>query len=302
MPDDSRLQRAVLIYNPVAGRRRQRRMLASLLPRLKRAGFRTTTAATDAPGAATALARRAVASGAHAVFVLGGDGTVREAAAALVGGEVPLGILPAGTTNVLAHALELPARAEAAAGALATGHRVRRIDVGRCGDAPFLMMASGGLDAYLLEHLHPGLKARLGKLGVALQGAWTLLRYPYPELELEVDGVPRRAGFFAVSNIPFYGGTFRLCPGARCDDGRLDLVTFSGRGAVRTLAFAVDLLRGRHLDRPDVEVAPVERVVVRGPAGTPVQIDGDPGGAAPPVEIALAAGTLPVLVPSLPPD
>lgn len=289
------MRRALLIYNPAAGRRRQRHLLKAALPELERGDFDVRVVPTDAPGDATWLAREA--SGMDVVFVLGGDGTVREAAAGLLGGDVPLAILPGGTTNVLAHALHLPAGAAEAARAHAT-HPVRRIDVGECAGEPFLMMASGGFDAFLLEQLDPGLKARLGKLGIAFQGLIELPRYRYPLLRLEVDGEERWASFFAVCNIPFYAGTFELCPQARLDDRRLDLIVFSGRGMRETVTFGFDLARGAHLQRPDVEVLPVEEeVVVLGPPDAAVQIDGDPEESLPPVHVRLSSRSLPVLAP-----
>lgn len=295
------MRRALLIYNPAAGRRRQRQLLAAALPELEAGGFRVDVVPTDAPGDATWLARNAAEGGeAEVVFVLGGDGTVREAAAGLLSGDVPLAILPGGTTNVLAHALRLPADVVAAARAHA-GHPVRRIDVGDCGGQPFLMMASGGFDAFVLEQLDPGIKARLGKLGIAFHGLMELPRYRYPLLRLEVDGEERWASFFAVCNIPFYAGTFELVPAALLDDRRLDLITFSGRGMVETVTFGFDLARGTHLERADVEVLSVgDEVVIHGPPDALVQIDGDPAAARPPVTVRLSRHVLPVLAPEEP--
>ena len=175
---------------------------------------------------------------------------------------------------------------------------MRRVDVGLCGGQPFLMMASGGFDAFLLQHLDPDWKLRLGKLGIALQGFLHLPRYHFADLVLEVDGEPRQASFFAVCNVPFYAGTFELCPPARCDDGCLDLVTFSGRGAAATAGFSLALARGRHLERADVAMRHVERVVVHGPAEVSLQIDGDPARAGLPMVIELSHNALPVLVPT----
>jgi len=302
---------SILIYNPTAGRRQQFRLLDSLLPILRRGGWPVEAVPTAAAGDATRLAREAAAGGAEAIFALGGDGTVREAAAGLLGGPTPLAILPGGTTNVLAHALGLPADPRAAARAYAAarvhgGERsngdgtppVRHLDVGLCGDRPFLMMASGGFDAFVLEQLDPGLKARLGKLGIALQGILELPRYRHPRIELVVDGETMQVGFFAVCNIPFYAGTLELCPAARCDDGQLDLITFHGGGPTETVSFGVALARGTHLDHPDVAVRRVTEVEVRAPAHAPVQIDGDPARAEVPVTIRLAPHSLPVLAPA----
>jgi YegS/Rv2252/BmrU family lipid kinase len=290
------VRRAVLIWNPTAGARRQQRLLAAVLPELAAAGVAAEPVPTAGAGDATRLAAAAAAGGADLVLALGGDGTVREAAAGLLGGEVPLGILPGGTTNVLAHALEIPADPRAAA-RLAATVRPRRVDVGRCAGQPFLMMASAGFDSFLLERLDPRLKRSFGRLGILAQGIAELPRYAWPRLELAADGEPIEASFAAVCNIPFYGGAFALAPGACCDDGRLDLVTYRGSGIVSAVGFALALARGGHLDRGDVAVRRVERVVLSGPAGAAVQIDGDASGAELPVEIAVDPRPLALLAP-----
>jgi len=309
------VRRALLIYNPTAGRRRQRALLAELASRLRDGGVEVEAAGTESAGHGTALARAAAAEGYDAVLALGGDGTVREVAAGLMAegsdgsprpgdadGAPLLGILPAGTTNVLAHALGLPADPRAgaslAARLLAEDAPPRRLDVGLAAGKPFLMMASAGFDAFVLERLDPRWKARLGRAGIALSAARELVRYHYPELEIEADGEPLAAGFAAVCNVPFYGGRYALAPRACCDDRRLDLVTFAGSGYRDTLAFGLALARGTHLARPDVSVRPVDRVVVRGPSGAAVQIDGDPSGAEVPVTVELAPSPLAVLAPA----
>jgi diacylglycerol kinase (ATP) len=242
------------------------------------------------------LARAAAAEGMQAVFALGGDGTVRETAAGLLGSEVPLGILPGGTVNVLARALGLPRDAVTAArrsGALVP----RALDVGLAGSQPFLMMVSAGLDSHLLSHLDLRLKRWLGQAGIGLQGLSDWWRYPYPPLQLEADGVLHQASFAAVSNIPLYGGTFRLAPAALPDDGKLDLVLFRGSGRRATLRFVLALARGAHVGRQDVTVLQVREVTIRGPEGTPFQVDGDAAAERCPVTIRLAEERLHVLVP-----
>jgi diacylglycerol kinase family enzyme len=290
---------ALLIYNPAAGRRRHRGRLGALVAALAAGGWRAEPAATAGPGDATRLAAAAAAGGAEAVFVYAGDGTVREAAAGLLGGAVPVGILPGGTANVLAHALGLPPRPLAAARAHARSER-RLFDVGRCGATPFLMMASAGLDAAVVAR-QPGLKTWLGRAGILLQGLAELWRYRYPPLALTADGRPLvPATLAAVCNIPFYGGRFAIAPAARWDDRRLDLVTFHGTGPRATLAFALALAAGRHLVRDDVAASVVEEVVIDGPPGACLQVDGDACAEPLPAAVRLAEERLPVLAPGKP--
>ncbi len=281
------MKNAVLIYNPKSGRQGARRVLPRVLEALRAAGFEVEPTPTTAAGDATRLAREAAAEGSIEVaFAMGGDGTLREAASGLLGSEVALGALPAGTTNVLAQVLGLPQDALGAARATARCRR-RQLDVGLAGDEPFLMQVSAGLDAEVMAHQDSEAKKRFGKAAVAWTGLAQWWSYDYPQLEL--GGRSERVSYFAACNIPFYAGAFRMAPDADPGDGRLDLVTFRGTGRVATLGFARDLALGRHLERPDVDARRVEGLELVGPPGRyRVQIDGDVLTGPMPLEISMS--------------
>ncbi len=283
------MRKTVLIYNPKSGRQGARRVLPRVLDALRAAGFRVEPTPTAAAGDATRLAREATAEASiEVVFAMGGDGTLREAASGLLGSEVALGALPAGTTNVLAQALGLPQNALGAAQAMARCRR-RQFDVGLAGDEPFLMQVSAGLDAEVMAHQDSEAKKRFGKAAVAWTGLGQWWRYDYPQFELELDGRSECVSHFAACNIPFYAGAFRMAPDADPGDGRLDLVTFRGTGRVATLGFARDLALGRHLERPDVATRRVEGLELVGPPGQyRVQIDGDVLTGPVPLEISMS--------------
>jgi diacylglycerol kinase (ATP) len=290
-------RRAVLIYNPRSGNQRASRLVPELQGILGRAGFEVEPLPTAGPGDATLLARRAVADGAIEVaFAVGGDGTLREVAAGLAGSEVALGALPAGTVNVLAIELGIPRRPLDAARALADSEIVP-IDMGLAGDTPFLMMASGGLDAEVMAQQDAGLKRVLGRAALASAGLRAWWGYGYPEITLEIDGRARQISFFAACNIPFYGGPLRLAPDADCRDGLLDVVLFSGRDRWSTAAFGTALAMGRHLRRGDVEVCRAESLRVDGPLLAGLQIDGDIAPVSLPVSLGVRRHGLRVLVP-----
>lgn len=289
------MRRAALIYNPRSGRQRHARVLDGLLAALRGGGFAVEPVPTAFPGQATELARE-LSRECEVVFAFGGDGTAREVAAGLLGGPAALGFLPGGTTNLLALALGLPNDPLRAAVALA---RVpaRSFDVGLAGGVPFLMMVSAGLDAALLAALDTRLKWRFGKAAIVWQGLHEWWRYPYPALEVTADGERTEASFVSVSNIPYYAGAFRLAPAARPDDGLFELVSFRGTGRAATVSFALDVLRAAHVRRRDVEIRRVREVVLRGPAGTGAQVDGDPCKERFPLSIRLAPEPLRVLAP-----
>lgn len=300
------MRSAALIYNPTAGRRRHRDLLEPVLSALRQGGFDVEPVPTRARGDATRLARDRAGrteGNMEAVFAFGGDGTIREVAAGLLGTETALGIVPGGTVNVLAASLGLP-RDPLSAARLAGRLGIQKLDVGLIGESPFLMMVSAGLDASVMAALDTRLKWRIGKAAYLWHGLQEWWRYPYPRFEVIADGdqgAPLEASFVAVSNIPYYGGAHVLAPGARPHDGKLDLVLFRGAGRRDTLGFALDLLRGAHLRRGDVTVRHVQEVELRSPAGAVAQIDGDVCEERLPFTVRIAPDPLLVLSPEIPP-
>jgi diacylglycerol kinase family enzyme len=203
-------------------------------------------------------------------------------------------VIPAGTTNVVAIALGLPATPRAAAAAMA-GAEPRPMDVGLAGGEPFLMQATAGFDAYVMGRLAGDAKARFGKAAVAWQALRGWLRYGFPEIELLADGTSHRATHVAICNIGHYAGRYRLAREARWDDRRLDLRLFSGQGRGATFGSACRLLLDR--DDPQARCFPIERVTIVGPPGASLQIDGDALRLELPLEIALSPHRLQVLAP-----
>jgi len=289
--------RAALIFNPRAGKWRTEHRAEVIGKVLEAAGYSLKLLPTNKPGHATELGRQVAASGFDVAFVFGGDGTIREVAAGLLGSKVALGPIPGGTVNVMSLAIGLPLNPVRAAAAFSTATTIE-MDVGLCGGDPFLMLTSAGLDAHIMGNLHPGMKRRLGKAAVAWAGLQRWTSYDYPQIHLVADGHPLEATFAAICNLPYYAGRWILAPGASTTDSALDLVVFRGTGRWKTLAFARDLALGRHIRRPDVEMSRVERVEILGPAGVPLQIDGDGMAIKLPIALSVSPHRLTLLTPS----
>lgn len=293
------MKKAALIFNPRAGSWRTAQRVATIEKILSAAGYDTEPLPTLKPGDATELARQAAESGVETVFSLGGDGTLREAAAGLLGTAVALAPIPGGTVNVVAMALGLPRNPLRAARLLANTETLE-MDVGLCGQEVFLMQASAGLDAYVMGNLNSGLKRRFGKAAVAYAGLLLFTRYDYPTIDLIADGRHFNATMVAVCNLPYYGGSFQMAPEASFSDRLLDLVLFQGTGALGTLAFARDLALGRHQHRKDVEIVRVQEVTLAGPDGLAVQLDGDAMPLQLPLTVTLHEQRLRILKPVAP--
>jgi YegS/Rv2252/BmrU family lipid kinase len=284
----------VLIFNPVAGRRRAERLAGPVLEALRAGGFEVEPRPTQRAGHASEIAREAAAGGAAQVFAMGGDGTLREVAAGLLGSATAMGILPVGTTNVVALALGVPLEPLVAARAMA-GFVRRPMDVGLANGQPFLMQCTAGFDAVLMARLRGDWKARWGKAAVVAQGLSAWLRYDYPQIEIRVDGERRQSRHVAVCNLAQYAGKFRIAPGARCDDRQLDLRLLSGGRWTTLCSFAALALGVRS---PRSEFLRPRRVEILGPPTVPLQVDGDVLHAAFPVVVELAQERVIVLAPS----
>ena len=252
--------------------------------------------------------RDALAHGADVVCAFGGDGTVRAVGEALAGGDVPLGLLPAGTGNQLAHALGLATGDAAEALETVVTGTDRRIDVcvmradgGQ--EQVFLVMAGMGLDAETMDNTDDRLKARVGWPAYIL-GALRAAAGRGFGVRIDLGQGQtvrrRRARAVIVGNSGRLRGGLQLMPDALLDDGLLDVTVLSPRGL---LAWAQTLLtvatagrRGhRHLERRQAT-----RLRVRAGVPTLTELDGDVIGDHRELEVELRPGALLVRVPRHP--
>jgi diacylglycerol kinase (ATP) len=258
---------------------------------------------TTGPETAGALARKAIAAGAELILAAGGDGTINEVAEGMVHSQVPLGILPAGTANVLAMEIGLGGRIERVARRLAECRPVR-ISVGRLcysnGSSRtrhFLLMAGVGLDAHIVYHIDVALKARIGKLAYWLAG-FRVLGRQLSEFLVEVDGGQRKCSFALVSRVRNYGGDLEIACSTSLFDNRFEIVLFEGRSSFRYLKYLAGVAFHRVSGLRGVSVlraceaklsAPLDRRIY-------IQIDGEFAGHLPGA-IELVPDALTLLIP-----
>ena len=231
---------------------------------------------TTADDAGTGLTRRAVAAGAGLVFAMGGDGTVRACAQALAGTPIPLAIVPRGTANLTARALGVPSGLGDALG-VGFGNHECWIDLAAADGITYVAMAGIGVDAAVVGATPGGLKARAGWLAYAAAGTRHALGRR-TAFELRLDGtapLTRRARSVVVGNAGLLPGGFALLPGARLDDGLLDvgiLAPSSPLGWAR-VAYRIMARSGREDVR--LERHQARRVEIRAASELPRQADGE---------------------------
>jgi diacylglycerol kinase (ATP) len=268
----------VIIINPIAGgasppaaRARAQLALAVVDPH----GDPVEVLMTEGVGHARELAKSAVRRGARLVLAWGGDGTINEVASALAFGEVPLGIVRAGSGNGLARELGVHPRPERA---IADALRAvpQRMDVGEIDGHLFANLAGIGFDAHIASQFATA--TRRGFVGYAGITARALTGYVPQTYHVTVDGVEtsHRAILVTIANSAQFGNNARIAPGAKVDDGELDLVVMEERSRFATVCNLPRLFNGTVARAPGCSIRRVREVTIESDQPMTYHVDGEP--------------------------
>jgi YegS/Rv2252/BmrU family lipid kinase len=294
------MARALVIINPAAARTRAA-SVAAVAAAIRSGGWDAEVLATGGPGDARVLAEYGVQQGVDVVAVFGGDGTTMQAAAALVGTDVILGVIPGGTGNLLAGNLRIPAAPARAADVIVRG-KPKRFDLGhmeRPGGSQYFAVACGaGYDARVMAGTASAMKHKW-KFAAYVATTFRLL----DELRISrhyitVDGVEyeAEAAMVLVANCgevipPFV----RLRSGITPDDGMLDVIVLKASN-VRESVRAIWHLLTERAEGEFIRYARGQEVRVVTEPVEPVQLDGEPGGVTP-FTATIVPGAIRVMVP-----
>jgi len=243
------------IVNPIAGKGSGARVWERVRPPNWASAF------TAGPGHARELAANAARDGYDRVVVVGGDGTVCEAANGLAHTSTALAIIPVGTGNDTAGNLGIPSDPRAAARMAETGAS-RAIDLGEVRTSErqlyFLSVAGFGFDAEVAWRVNRVPKLVGGTLPYVIGVLLTLWRYRAAQMRLCLDEdarvIERRVFLTAVANCASYGGGMRIAPAARPDDGMLDVCVVSQLSRLEVVRMLPKMYSGGHVQHRAVEL------------------------------------------------
>jgi diacylglycerol kinase (ATP) len=291
----TRFRRALVVANPIAGRGQGESAAAEMTEGLRQLGVAAETFLTAERG--DALRRlRCAEPDIDLVISVGGDGTFREVLAGLIDPEVPVGILPCGTANVLATDLALPRDIHAALEVVARG-RIQALDVARVNGHLSFLVTGVGIDAMAVREVEERRRGPITRWTYVNAMRRALSAYDAPRLTVSIDGEELKGefGLVLVGNTTNYGGVFHMAADAVLDDGLWEVYLFPGASRRRLLRWA---LRGffRRLPGGGCEMRRGRRVEVRAESPVPVQVDGDLRGETP-VELEVGDVQYRVLVP-----
>jgi len=297
-------KRAMLIYNANAGQIWGAFSADAVCEYLAKHDWAVDARATDYAGHGSELARQAVKAGFEVVIAAGGDGTINEIIQALAQTSVQLGVLPVGTTNVLARELRIPLAFQEALEYLPIAESYR-VDLGRANRRYFILMAGIGYDAEVVRDINPQLKAIAGKSAVVTSGVMNLFQHQPFKVKLRfTDAQGRRhrlrrsAMQIFLFNAATYATDYKIAAEASMDDGLLDLHIYKSKRFQDTLHGLLSLVLRRHKEWTDFEHFSVRSVQVYAKTAASLQLDGDVVGTTP-VTIDIVPKALSVLRPRL---
>jgi diacylglycerol kinase (ATP) len=235
---------SLLIYNPAAGQRWRRPAPEHVVRELARHGWSAELHLTRGQDQATELVRTHLEPRHQAVWSCGGDGTLGQCAAALVGSRVPLGIIPTGTVNVIARECGIPSNAGCAIAAVADAAHRRTFRTWRAGERAVLLGVGVGFDARAMGRVSAGAKDALGMLAIGARGVREWARYDFPPLRVTGEDEHGRAidlqATQVLATVPrHFAGQHVLVDDADPADAFIDLVLFHGASRARLAAFWV---------------------------------------------------------------
>lgn len=287
-----------VVLNPVAGTSDPAVVRREIEDRL--AGRKYEIYETNGQENVRELVRDAVGQGYGMVWAAGGDGTVAAVANGLVGGDIPLGIVPLGSGNVMAKELEIPLDVRDACALLVSAHRTRVLDVLRVGENHFVLSVSAGISAFMIAETAREQKRRLGQLAYLLNGVRIILSKSLWPFRVSIDGQPIvvRASEVIAANVGAIGyKPIRWGAEVQPDDGKVDICRVRVDSIPRFLSVLNGILFGEQDSLKELSCNSAQKFIeIQSRRRIPVQGDGEDIGFTP-VRIEIIPHSLPVIVP-----
>ena len=272
------MKKMLFVMNPYSGMRRAVRYLADIISMFNRAGFEVITHMTGSQGDAEEVVRRTAAQ-VDLVVCCGGDGTFNETVSGLLksGVDVPVGYIPAGSTNDFASSLKLPTNIIQAVQDILDGEPVR-YDVGKFGDRYFSYVASFGAFTKASYMTPQNVKNALGHTAYVLEGINELSQLRKEHVRLEIDGQVVEDDFLfgAISNSTSVGGILTLDP-KQVDmaDGKLEILLVRAPVDLLEISECIKAVQSQKYNCAMITFRSAEKIKVYADPFMPWTLDGE---------------------------
>ncbi len=268
----------ILINNPVAKKSSQNK-IRQACDIFMSGGFSVKVLITKQKGDAENFARDSLKEKPTMIVAAGGDGTVNEIANGIAGSEIPLAILPLGTTNVLAKEIGIPENVKNSVH-IAMQKSFRKISLGKITltDSPFIkryfiLMAGIGYDGETVYNINQNIKKITGKGAYIFSGIKTLFKWNQKELKFLINDKNYLAYSAIIGKASKYAGNFHVTPDVKLTEPFFQIALFKGNSKLDMFRYITGIITGNLLKMKDVEFIKTKDITIDGSAH--IQIDGD---------------------------
>lgn len=286
-------RRIALVVNPTSGKGLGARVAPIVRGRLEAAGLIVDEYRTTCAEDVGRISADVIASGADAVALIGGDGTIHLGAQVLAKSGMPFGVIPAGTGNDFARGIGVPLKDPAKAADLIVAGNTRTVDLAVAKDEYITTVVAGGFDSLVNKRANamswPKGNSRYTVATLAELRTFKPLEYV---VTVDDEVIETKAMLVAVGTGPSYGGGLQICAGAEIDDGLLDITIIPPISRLTLLQMFPKLAKGTHVTDPRLRMLRGRTVRIDSP-GITAYADGEPLGLLP-VDITIAPGALTV--------
>ncbi len=286
----------VFVINPKSGVEREKVIQHAIDDRLDKDLFTYEIVHTEYAKHGTILAKDAASKGAYAVVAVGGDGSVNDIVAGLLGSDTALAIIPKGSGNGMARTMNIPLKEHAAIDVINKGNTVM-MDIGYADDRAFISNAGVAFDALISKKF-----AKSVRRGFAIY-SWLVTRYMWTYKEWEwtitIDGkeIKEKAFIISVANGKQFGYNFQIAPNASWTDGLFDVIVIKKFPKILGGALVLRAMNGSITKSPYVDHYRAKEVIISHPRLDLMQTDGDAHACNSTVHFRIEQGVQKVIVP-----
>ncbi|AXF57823.1 diacylglycerol kinase family lipid kinase [Salicibibacter kimchii] len=217
------------------------------------------------------------------IIVIGGDGTIHEVINGLIRSNIPMGIIPAGSGNDFARALDIPSNAEEAFEWILKGEQ-RTVDIGRVEDRSCATVIGIGFDGKVAQTVNASKTKkwmnffRLGKITYIISVFRVLLGFQPADISIKIDDKTEKmtdVWLVAVANFPYYAGGMAICPNAKGNDGYLELCVVQGMSKFQFVRAFPGVFKGKHVSHPSIKMRTGKQIEISSSSAMIVHGDGE---------------------------
>ncbi len=290
------MKKARLIYNPFSGKRVFGNRLDIVIHKLQSGGYEVTPIRTTRLEDINDSMK--YAHGYDCIITSGGDGTINQVINAMMKNNIniPIGILPSGTSNDFAKYLNIPMHTSEACDVILR-NKISECDLGKINDRYFINVAAAGLLTDVSQKIDTNLKSTLGKMAYYIKGIEQLPNFRAIPISINHDGeiIKELVYLFVILNGSSAGG-FRLAPDSTANDGMLNLVAIKACNIVELFNLFISMLKGEHLENNNVIYLKGKKFNIQCDENIETDIDGETGPKFP-MNVSLSSKKLKVFIP-----